>query len=235
MRLPSRATSTPPMSPAGTLKFSSVPAGSGTSSSRSTTRAVNAAAFVEVELVAEPEVHLAPQRLLRDGDAGDPEHDALERGGDRPRVGDVIAEVGAVVDPGDDQVGLEIVDQAERGEPHAVDGSAVACVADRAVLERHLLNPQRATERDRARRRRAVAVGRDHRELDVVEPDQRPPQRLQALGIDAVVVGEEHSQHGRRGYDSTDGQVPSAIRGLRSSVQWHGHGAGHVPYCSSRE
>ena len=45
---------------------------------------------------------------------GNAEHDALERGGDRARVGDVVAEVGAVVDAGDDQVGLEVVDQPER-------------------------------------------------------------------------------------------------------------------------
>ena len=44
MRLPSRVTSTPSASPAGTLMLSSVPSGSGTSSIRSTTRAVKAAA-----------------------------------------------------------------------------------------------------------------------------------------------------------------------------------------------
>src|SRR5918995_618927 len=44
MRLPSRATSTPESSPAGTLMFRRVPPGSGTSSISSTIRAVNAAA-----------------------------------------------------------------------------------------------------------------------------------------------------------------------------------------------
>ena len=39
------------------------------------------------------EIHLAGARLLRDGDRGDPEHDALQRRGDGPRVGDVVAEV----------------------------------------------------------------------------------------------------------------------------------------------
>ena len=51
---------------------------------------------------------------------GSAEHDALERGGDRAGVGDVVAEVGAVVDPRDDQLGLEALDQAELGEAHAV-------------------------------------------------------------------------------------------------------------------
>ncbi len=60
-----------------------------------------------------------------------------------PGVGDVVAEVGAVVDAGDDQVGLEAVDQPERGEPDAVDRRAVAGVAARAVLEADLGDPQR--------------------------------------------------------------------------------------------
>jgi hypothetical protein len=42
--LPSRATSTPSISPDGTLTLSSVPSGSGRSSISSTSRAVNAAA-----------------------------------------------------------------------------------------------------------------------------------------------------------------------------------------------
>ena len=105
--------------------------------------------------------------------------------------------------PGDDHVGLEALDQPERGEPHAVHRRAVAGVADRPVVERHLLHPQRAAEGDRARGRGAVAVRRDHRQLDVLERDQRAPQRLQALGVDAVVVGEQDPQH--RPIDSTDG------------------------------
>ena len=116
--------------------------------------------------------------------------------------------------------GSKSVDQAERGEPHAVDRRAVARVADRAVLERDLGHPQRAPERDRARGRRAVAVGRDHRELDVVERDQRAPQRLQALGVDAVVVGEQDPQHRRdstllRSRSSTSGRPPRVCRMAR--------------------
>ena len=85
---------------------------------------------LELELLAEPEVHLARRRLLRDGDAGQAEHDALQRGRDRTRVGDVVAEVGAVVDARDDQLGREALDQPERREAHAVDRRAVGRVAD---------------------------------------------------------------------------------------------------------
>ena len=69
---------------------------------------------VEVEAVAEAEVHLARVGLLGDRDPGEAEDDALQRRGDGARVGDVVAEVGAVVDAGDDQVGGEAVDQPER-------------------------------------------------------------------------------------------------------------------------
>src|SRR6201999_823325 len=59
---------------------------------------------VEGEDVVGAEVAVAV-RVLRDGDRRDAEHDALERGRHRARVGDVVAQVHAVVDAGDDQVG----------------------------------------------------------------------------------------------------------------------------------
>src|SRR5256885_16831106 len=65
----------------------------------------------------------------RHGDAGDPEHDALERRRDRPGVGDVVAEVRAVVDPRDDQLRL-LTDETQRREAHAVDRRAVRRVAE---------------------------------------------------------------------------------------------------------
>ena len=68
-----------------------------------------------------------------------------------------------MVDPGDDQLGLEAVDQPEAREPHAVDRRAVGRVADGPVAEVDLLDPQRPAGGDRPRHRRAVAVGGDHR------------------------------------------------------------------------
>ena len=44
------------------------------------------------------EVHAGLLALLRDRDGGDAQHEALERRGDGARVGDVVAEVDAVVD-----------------------------------------------------------------------------------------------------------------------------------------
>ena len=60
---------------------------------------------LEGEAAAEAEVHLPGVGLLGDGDAREAEHERLERGGDRARVGDVVAEVGAVVDAGRRRLG----------------------------------------------------------------------------------------------------------------------------------
>ena len=124
---------------------------------------------VEIEVAAEAEVHLPLGRLLRNGDRRQPQHDALERRRDRARVGDVVAEVGPVVDARDDQLGLE-ADQAERRKAHAVDRRAVGGEAAAAVVERELLHPQRAARGDAARARRAVRVGCDHGKLNARQP-----------------------------------------------------------------
>ena len=195
MRLPRRVTSTPSGSPARDVDVEQR-----ARRERDVVELVDDARDevgrdVEREAAAEAEVHLARGRLLGDGDPRDAEHDPLERRGDGARVGDVVAEVRAVVDAGDDDVGLEALDEPELREPDAVDRRAVGRVARRAVLEVDLLDPERAARGDHARERGAVAVGRHDRELDVGQRDERAPQRLQALGLDAVVVGEEHA-HG---------------------------------------
>ena len=77
---------------------------------------------IEREATVEAEVERPRARLLGDGDRRHPEHDALERRGDGAGVGDVVAEVRAVVDARDDEVGAEVGDQPESGKPHAVDG-----------------------------------------------------------------------------------------------------------------
>ena len=130
----------------------------------------------EVE-AARDVAHAAARGLLGDRDGGDAEHDPLEGGGDRARVGDVVAEVGAVVDPGDDQV-RALADQPELGEAHAVDRRAVGGEAAVAVAELDLLDAQRRARGDAARRRAAVRVRRDHLDLDPVDLAQRPPRGL---------------------------------------------------------
>ena len=148
-------------------------------------------ALLEAELLAEAEVHLAGGRLLREGDGGQPEQDPLQRRRDRARVGDVVAQVRAVVGARDDHLRLEALHEPGGREPDAVDRCAVGRVAVGAVPELDALDPQRPARRDRTPGRRPVAVRRDDHELDVRDLQQLAPQRLQPLGLDAVVVGEQ--------------------------------------------
>jgi hypothetical protein len=60
-----------------------------------------------------------------------------------PGVGDVVAEVGAVVDARCDEVEA-LLEEAEEREADAVGGGAVDRVAGRPVGERPLPDPQRA-------------------------------------------------------------------------------------------
>ena len=145
----------------------------------------------ELELAADV-AHAAAGGLLGDRNRGDAEDDPLERRRHRARVGDVVAEVGAVVDPGDDQVG-PVADQAQLGEADAVDRRAVGGEAAVAVAELDLLDGQRRAGGDAASRGAAVGVRRDHVYLDAVHLAQGAAGRLQAGGADAVVVGEEDS------------------------------------------
>ena len=195
MRLPSLVTSIPVGSPAGQLTLISVASGIGSSRRRPTSCGREGGGDAEVEAAADV-AHAAAGGLLGEGDRGDAEDDPLERRGDGARVGDVVAEVGAVVDPGDDQVGAA-ADQAQLGEADAVDRGAVGGVADGAVAELDLLDAQRRAGGDAAGGGAAVGVGGDHVDLDPVELAQRPPRRLQAGGRDAVVVGQEDA-HGLR-------------------------------------
>ncbi len=228
MRLPSRVTSTPVGGPAGTLTLSSVEAGSGSDLQALDQPCDEARGDVEVEAPVEAVVQRARAGLLGDGDGGQPEHDTLQRRGDGPRVGDVVAEVGAVVDAGHDDVGREALRNPEARQAHAVHGGAVGRVPHGAVGEGHLFDPQRPAGGDRAGHRRAVAVGGDHREAHVGQHDERSPHREQPFGPDPVVVGEQHVEHcpsigrapdGPCGLPVSDGQARVHARLTRASAR----------------
>ena len=97
---------------------------------------------LEAEAAVEAVVERSRAGLLGDGDRRQPEHDALQRRGDGARVGDVVAEVRAVVDPRDDEVGLEVLDQPEAA-PAA--RSRPACRRSRSRPCRRRTAPRRPT------------------------------------------------------------------------------------------
>ena len=87
----------------------------------------------------------------------------------------------------------------------------------------HLLHPQRAARGDHAGERGAVAVGGDDRQLDSRQLHERPAQGLQALGLDAVVVGEQDLHLGHpilsRSLDSTLEPLCKACLTVRNDVR----------------
>ena len=194
--MPSLVTSIPVGSPAGQLTLISVAARHrlGGQAARPAA-AAKARGDAEVEAAADV-AHAAARGLLGDRHRRDAEDDPLEGRGDGARVGDVVAEVGAVVDPGDDQVG-PAAEQPQLGEADAVDRRAVGGKAAVAVAELDLLDGERRAGRDAARGRAAVRVGGDHVDLDPVDLAQRAARRLQAGGGDPVVVGEENAHDER--------------------------------------
>ena len=128
--------------------------------------------------------------LKRDGDARDPDDYPLHRPGDRPRIGDVVAQVLPVVYPRDDDVGLE-VHEAQGDEPHAIDRGPRAGVACYPVGHLDLLHVERAPERDAPAHPGAVPVG-GHGD-DVPDPLQGLPGRQKPGSLDAVVVGQYYA------------------------------------------
>ena len=100
-----------------------------------------------------------------------------------------------MVDARHDHVGLEVLDQSQAGKPHAVHRRAVGGIAHGAVIEGHLRHPQRPAGSDRARHRRAVAIGRYDRQAHPLEADERTAHGLQAVGFDPVVVCEQNVEH----------------------------------------
>ena len=81
--------------------------------------------------------------------------------------------------------------------------------------------------------RGAVAVGRDDRQLDPGHLQQRAAQRLQALGLDPVVVGEQ-DPHGPAGYLVRDpAAAPGAAAGACSLRRARPRGSGSAPSCMS--
>ncbi len=131
--------------------------------------------------------------LNRDGHGRQAEKSALEGRGHGTRVGHVVAQVGAHVGAGDDDPGAR-AEEPQGGRPHAVGRRAVEREAREAVAEPGLAGVQGTIDRDAAGDGAAVAVGRQGQDrAQRIEP---APQRSEAGGVDAVVVGQQDVAHG---------------------------------------
>ena len=118
----------------------------------------------------------------------------FERGGDGAGVGDVVAEVRAEVDAGDDEIGPVVPHQLEDGQVDAIGRRAV----DDVFVLAELQHPQRTVQRERMRRRALLAIGRDDDDLDAVDAPAGVRQLAEPFAVDAVVVGDEDAGHGAR-------------------------------------
>ena len=154
------------------------------------------------------EVELSPARAERDGERWDAEQRPLHRRRDRARVRDVVAEVRALVDARDDQRRARARRMPLIGEVHAVGGRAV----DGEALRPELLDAQRPVQRERVAHRALLAIGRDDHHL--AEGAERLGERRDALGVDAVVVGDQDERRGIH-----DGRAQGATKGRRLQAE----------------
>ena len=103
-----------------------------------------------------------------------------------------------MVDARDDQIGIEALDEPEAREAHAVDRRPVCRVADRAVVKRHLLTHSgRRVVIERAIAERLPSGAITARRTPS-SADERAAHRLQALGLDPVIVCQQYVEHRSR-------------------------------------
>ena len=129
--------------------------------------------------------------LLRDRERRAAVDDRLHGRADRPRVGDVVAEVRPVVDARRDEV-EGVPEIAEERQADRIGRGAVDRVRDRTVGQRPLADAQGPHERLLMADRALVRVGRDDR--DVADGIERHLERQEAARLHAVVVGDEDAR-----------------------------------------
>ncbi len=127
--------------------------------------------------------------LEREGERGDSEDPRLHRGRDRAGVGDVIAEIAAVIDAGEDELRstLEAARHSSHRQEHAIGRSSV----DREARVVELPQAKRATHGQRMARAALLSIRRH--DLHLAEVAHRGVQREQAFGLDPIVIGQQDS------------------------------------------
>ena len=151
--------------------------------------------------------------LLRDRECRAVVDDRLHRRADRARVGDVVTQVRAVVDPGRDEVEA-VAEVAQEGEADRVGRRAVHRIRQRAVGERPLAHAQRPHQRLLVAHRALVGVG--GHDGHVAHRLERLLEGQQAARLDAVVVGDQDAR-------------PAGPLGERPRVDAQGSRAGRAP------
>src|SRR5271167_125459 len=121
------------------------------------------------------------RQAQRYGDGRQAEKAAFDGGRDRARVQGIVAEIGAVIDAGHDDVVFKIEQSRDR-QMYAIGRRAVDVVGVRVIAR----GAHRYIESQRIARPAAVSVGRNYG--DGPQGFDRPPECRQALGPIAVVI-----------------------------------------------
>jgi hypothetical protein len=128
--------------------------------------------------------------VVGEGDGGNAVVGGFAGGGDGAGDDEVLAHVAAVVDAGEDEVGLEV--EAEEGDADAVGGGAVDGVAVGSAG----FGDEGLVGGDAVATLGLLGGGGDDDDAGGGEGEGGVLEGLKALGVDAVVVGEE-DDHGK--------------------------------------
>jgi hypothetical protein len=129
---------------------------------------------------------VAALHLLAQRDRRHAEHRRFHRRGDGARVDDVLAEIAAAVDAGEAERRLVVLEDVVDREQHAVGRRAV----DREAAALRAADAQRRADGERMADRALLGLGRHHPDV-LGERARDLLERLEAGGVDTVVVGDE--------------------------------------------
>ena len=125
---------------------------------------------------------------LRQREGGNAENRALDRAGDRARIGDVLRDVLPAVDAGQDDIGLLVLQDVAHAHDDAVGWRAAYGETPLADLAQ----PQGIGQRHGMGDAGLVGLGRDGEDV-VGELGGDLFQHFEAGAVDAVVVGDEYA------------------------------------------
>ncbi len=135
-----------------------------------------------------PEVVRSVGPRQRHGDARHAQERPFQRARHRPRVRHVVAEIVSLVDAGHDEVGQR-AKQLRDPDVHAVGRRAVDFV--HAIAQP--LHPQRTAKRKRVTDGAGLDMRRD--DGDIPKGSKRGSQGMDAVGVDAIVIGNQYAFH----------------------------------------
>ena len=132
---------------------------------------------------------IEPARILADqgnGNRRKTQEAAFRRRGHRARIQHVVAEIGAMVDAGDDHIRI-LIEQSGQGQVYAIGRRAVHAIntVSRPVDAQRRIQSQRMT------RAALIAIRRDNDDVGEVRKRQR--QRGEAIGLVAIIVTKQYS------------------------------------------